>query len=97
MISDGESSSDDAVVQFASTPPVADLPQWYSEMLDSVSVIVSQGQQRAIRTANQELVSTYWHISQEILVRQAEQGWGTKVIDRLSADLRDRNPGINGF
>lgn len=92
MISDSESSRDNAVAQFASTPPIAGLPPWYSEMLDSVSVLVSQGQQRVVHAANQELVRTYWYIGQEILVRQTEQGWGTKVIDRLSADLRDRYP-----
>lgn len=97
MISDSESSRDNAVAQFASTPPIAGLPPWYSEMLDSVSVLVSQGQQRVVHAANQELVRTYWYIGQEILVRQTEQGWGTKVIDRLSADLRDSHPCIKGF
>jgi hypothetical protein len=30
-----------------------------------------------------ELVMLYWEIGQDILQRQTEQGWGTKVIKRL--------------
>lgn len=33
----------------------------------------------------------------DILDRQDEQGWGTKVIDRLAADLRDRFPDARGY
>ena len=40
---------------------------------------------------------TYWAIGKEILDRQGEEGWGTKVIDRLSADLKRRFPDANGF
>ena len=39
----------------------------------------------------------YWTIGRDILVRQQEQGWGAKVIDRLSADLRREFPEMKGF
>lgn len=97
MDSKDESSASDEVVQFASTPPVADLPSWYPTLLDSISNHVAQGQRRAQHAVNQELVVTYWHVGHDILDRQSEQGWGSKVIDRLSADLRERFPGIKGF
>jgi predicted nuclease of restriction endonuclease-like (RecB) superfamily len=42
-------------------------------------------------------VVLYWQISQDILVRQSEQGWGAKVIDRLSEDLRYAFPEMKGF
>jgi len=29
----------------------------------------------------------YWQIGNEILQRQNNEGWGAKVIDRLSTDL----------
>ncbi|MCW4465646.1 PDDEXK nuclease domain-containing protein [Glutamicibacter sp. MNS18] len=97
MASESKTSDSDDVTRFASTPPATGLPLWYPTLLDSVSERISQDQQRASLAANQELVSTYWHIGHDILARQSEQGWGTKVIDRLSADLRDRYPGIKGF
>lgn len=95
-LNDNTPASDDAV-RFSSTPPVAGLPSWYPVLLASISTRISQGQQRAYFAVNHELISTYWHIGRDILNRQSEQGWGTKVIDRLFADLKDRNPGIKGF
>jgi len=44
--------------------------------------------QRAALAANAELIGLYWQIGHEILERQAAQGWGSKVIERLARDLR---------
>jgi len=46
---------------------------------------------------NAELLQLYWRIGRDILARQAEQGWGAKVIDRLSHDLREEFPEMKGF
>lgn len=73
------------------------MPGWYPDMLDAVSSRISTGRVRAAAAVNQELVATYWAIGKEILDRQSQEGWGAKVIDRLSADLRDKFPGLKGF
>ena len=39
----------------------------------------------------------YWQIGRDILARQASQGWGAKVIDRLAHDLRNAFPEMKGF
>lgn len=39
----------------------------------------------------------YWQIGRDILSRQAEQGWGAKVIERLAHDLRAAFPDMKGF
>jgi hypothetical protein len=39
------------------------------------------------------MLKSYWSVGQEILDRQHEQGWGSKVTDRLSTDLKNRFPG----
>lgn len=44
-----------------------------------------------------ELVLLYWQIGRDILTRQNDQGWGSKVIDRLAQDLRAAFPDIEGF
>ncbi len=44
-----------------------------------------------------ELVLVCWQIGQDILARQAAQGWGAKVIERLSQDLRSAFPEMKGF
>jgi len=50
-----------------------------------------------VLAVNQELVRLYHRIGTEILERQERQGWGTKVIDRLSSDLRDAFPDMKGL
>jgi predicted nuclease of restriction endonuclease-like (RecB) superfamily len=54
-------------------------------------------QQRAMLAVNRELVLLYWHIGRDILDRQAGQGWGAKVIERLARDLRIALPDMQGF
>lgn len=46
---------------------------------------------------NNVLIGTYWQISKEIVARQQEQGWGARVIERLSADLRTAHPHTKGL
>ena len=46
---------------------------------------------------NQELVNLYPGIGREILTRQREDGWGTKVIERLAKDLRREFPDMQGL
>ena len=52
---------------------------------------------RASLAVNRELVLLYWGIGREILSRQNEEGWGSKIIDLLGKDLRQEFPGIQGF
>jgi len=80
-----------------STAPAASLPGWYGDLLGAVSAHVSTGRRRALASVNAELVQTYWRIGREILDRQDREGYGTKVIDRLSADLKTAFPDAKGF
>lgn len=78
-------------------PLGAAVPEWYPALLDSVSDRIVGGHRRAVAAANTELVATYWAIGRDILDRQAGQGWGSKVIDRLSTDLKQRFPDARGY
>ncbi len=69
----------------------------YTDFLQSLKARIQERQLRAAIAVNRELVLLYWEIGREILQRQAEQGWGTKVIDRLAQDLRKAFPSIKGF
>ena len=69
----------------------------YRRMLEILKVRIRASRVRAAVSANRELVLLYWSIGREILQRQAEAGWGAKVIDRLSADLRREFPGMKGL
>ena len=72
-------------------------PSGYAEWLLDLKQRIHTTQQRAMLAVNRELVSLYWNIGSEILARQAEQGWGAKVIDRLAHDLRTAFPEMKGF
>lgn len=73
------------------------MPGWYPDLLASVAERVKTGSLRAVGAANRELLIAYWGIGRDILDRQDEEGWGARVIDRLSADLRERFPDGHGF
>jgi predicted nuclease of restriction endonuclease-like (RecB) superfamily len=88
---------DEQVTSFPVVPTRRSMPSWYPELLDAVVQRVSTGRGRAIAAVHQELVTTYWAIGRDILQRQDAEGWGTRIIDRLSADLRERFPGASGY
>ncbi|MEM9009074.1 MAG: PDDEXK nuclease domain-containing protein [Cyanobacteria bacterium P01_F01_bin.86] len=69
----------------------------YMALLDDLKTRIRLAQVKAALAVNQELIQLYWHIGQEILTRQQEQGWGSKVIDRLSDDLKREFPDMKGF
>ena len=75
------------------TPP----PSGYADWLADLKTRIHSAQQRATLAVNRELVGLYWQIGRDILARQADQGWGAKVIDRLAHDLRTAFPEMKGF
>ena len=72
-------------------------PEGYADWLADLKGRIHSAQQRATLAVNRELVLLYWHIGRDILARQAEQGWGAKVIERLAHDLRAAFPEMKGF
>ena len=72
-------------------------PAGYADWLADLKARIHSAQQRASLAVNRELVLLYWQIGRDILTRQAEQGWGAKVIDRLAHDLRTAFPDMKGF
>ena len=72
-------------------------PQGYAEWLAELKTRIHAAQQRATLAVNSEMVLLYWQIGRDILARQADQGWGAKVIDRLAKDLRAAFPDMKGF
>ena len=73
------------------------LPKGYAELLGQLKERIRSAQLRAALAVNRELVLLYWQIGRDILTRQEHEGWGTKVIDRLAADLRRSFPEMTGL
>jgi len=76
---------------------LSDTPSDYTAWLLELKSRIHTAQQRAALSVNRELVLLYWQIGRDILARQAEQGWGAKVIERLAHDLRAAFPELKGF
>jgi len=73
------------------------MPEGYADWLANLKTRIHHAQHRASLAVNRELVLLYWQIGRDILERQNREGWGAKVIERLSQDLRNAFPDMKGF
>ena len=69
----------------------------YASLLQSLKTQITQARIRAHLSVNKEMISLYWNIGNQILERQKEEGWGTKVIENISKDLRAEFPEMKGL
>ena len=74
-----------------------DLPHGYANLLTSLKKRIQQERIKTVLSANCAMVMLYWDIGASILERQQTEGWGAKVIDRLSFDLKEAFPDMKGF
>ncbi|MDA0938871.1 MAG: PDDEXK nuclease domain-containing protein [Proteobacteria bacterium] len=73
------------------------LDQDYSILITDLKKRVAESRYKATLSVNKEMVLLYHHIGQQILKSQKEQGWGSKVIEKLSKDLRSAFPEMKGL
>lgn len=78
-------------------PELLPLPPGYADWLNALKLRIQSTQSRASLAVNRELLQLYWQIGRDILARQAREGWGAKVIERLAQDLRAAFPEMKGF
>lgn len=69
----------------------------YNHFLHDLKTRIRAARTRAAMAVNHELVLLYWQIGRDILERQEREGWGSKVIERLAADLRVEFPDMKGL
>ncbi len=72
-------------------------PSNYSQIIISLKEKIRQARVRATLTLNKELFLLYWGIGDTILQQQEQEGWGSKVIDKLSQELLSEFPEIRGL
>src|SRR5271166_4353589 len=77
--------------------PVGPGMDGYQILLRELKLRIRTARLQAALAVNHELNLLYWGIGREILERQAREGWGSRVIDRLSADLRRDFPDMTGL
>lgn len=72
-------------------------PHSYETLLAELKARIRNAQVKTALSVNRDLVLLYWSIGPDILERQAREGWGSKVIDRLAKDLSQALPDSTGF
>lgn len=84
-------------VRFPVAPTISEMSESYLDMRDSVVKHIKESRLHLVLQANSGMIMLYWNIGNEILQRQKAEGWGAKVIDRLSRDLSEEFPEMKGF
>lgn len=84
-------------VVFPVTESKSEMPTNYADFLGNLKELIHKEKLGAILQANQKMILMYWHLGKAILEKQQEDGWGSKVIDRLSQDLKETFPEETGF
>ena len=87
----------DRSAMFPVPPPASEAPPDYAAGLADLKARIQQERLRVVLASNAVMVLLYWDIGRSILDKQADQGWGSRVIDRLAADLREAFPEMKGF
>jgi predicted nuclease of restriction endonuclease-like (RecB) superfamily len=67
--------------------------QWISEIKDKIR----SSQIKASLSVNSEMLKLYWDLGRSISEKLTKSNWGTKVVEKLSADLQRTFPEFEGF
>jgi predicted nuclease of restriction endonuclease-like (RecB) superfamily len=73
------------------------LDKSYLQFINELKDQIKTARVKAHLAVNRELVLLYFRIGQSILKKQEEEGWRSKVIDRISQDLRSEFSEMRGL
>lgn len=69
----------------------------YALWVKELSIRYRKAQIKAAVKANTEMIAFYWSLGQDIVNRDAERKYGRGFFNNLSADLKDKLPGVTGL
>ncbi len=84
-------------VVFPVPESLVNLPSDYPNFIAELKNKIAKERLKTVISANVSMLLLYWEIGNAILKQQKNEGWGTKVIDRMSYDLKQEFPAIKGF
>ncbi|MBM2817328.1 MAG: hypothetical protein HW421_4090 [Ignavibacteria bacterium] len=84
-------------VVFPLPETLINIPDFYHNFIGKIKEKILRTRIQALISANSEMILLYWEIGNLILEQQKEQGWGAKIIDRMSYDLKQEFPDMQGF
>ena len=73
------------------------MPEGYDSWRKAIEIKIETAKLKAALHVNSDMLSLYWSIGKDILLKQEEQGWGKQVIAQLSRDLSVRYPDDRGY
>jgi predicted nuclease of restriction endonuclease-like (RecB) superfamily len=71
--------------------------QFYDRFVEGIKKRIRTAQIKAALSANRELILLYWDIGRAIVEAQKNKGYGKRVVEMLSADLRREFPAMSGL
>src|SRR5437773_12468696 len=71
--------------------------QFYYRFVEGIKQRIRVAQIKAAISANRELILLYWDIGRAIVDAQKDKGYGKRVVEMLSADLRREFPEMAGL
>ena len=69
--------------------PLAEMSDDYIQFIKDLKTRIKQERLQSVLSANSALITMYWNIGSAILAKQKDQGWGAKIIDRMSYDFKE--------
>lgn len=69
----------------------------YKDWTEFISNKIKIAQTQTALKVNADMLVLYWEIGSSIIEKQRQNGWGSRVIDLLSADLAKNFPENKGF
>ena len=81
----------------ADTPSLFPSDEYYLALLNDLKQQVRAAQVKAVLSVNREMVLLYWSMGSAIGQQQQQEGWGSKVTQRLAQDLKREFSEMKGF
>jgi len=69
----------------------------YRDWLSELKSQIKKSQIKAAVSVNSQLIMLYWNLGRQIVEKQEQSKWGSKIIEQLSKDLKTEFPDVAGF
>jgi len=73
------------------------LPPTYRQLVAQLKNEIQSARIKATLSANVHLLALYWKIGKAIAEQETSEGWGSKIVEQLSKDLRSDFPDMKGI
>jgi len=69
----------------------------YKNWIQDLKQKIKSAQLKAALAVNEQMIVLYWEIGKEIVEKQNNFSWGSKVIEMMAKDLKRELPDTKGF